>query len=248
MGTALNTLSAFYAGANAGWQVYRLINTEGVSVPLRNIPYRPKEWANIPTDQAQLIYVRDNIGGYFFDAILRTNHSEMTRLTRHPVQNGAALSDHAYDEPSRLTMEVAMSDAMDQRVAGQFKGPHFVAVELGNPNTGLVGGGQKSISAYQVLKSLKKARQPLMVVTRLETYRNMLIASLNAPDDVTTAAGLRCTVILEQIIMADVPMVTVKTSSRPQVTGSTAKGAVQPVNPSASQQSILSIITDGLVN
>ncbi len=183
-------------------------------VPQQDGPWRPQEWAGLSASAEQLVYVKTNIGGYFFDAIVREEHTTSLKITEHPVQTGANITDHSYVQPSRLTMEVAMSDAMDSVVAGQF-----------------TEGVTKSVSAYQTLLRLQQTRVPLQVVTRLNVYQNMLIEEMTAPDDMKTLYGLRCTVMLKEIFVVEVSKTTV--SARPHATGSTNRGQQQPQEPSA---------------
>lgn len=183
--------------------------------------YRPPQWKGLPTDPKQLLYLKTNIAGYFFDAILRTQHRREVEITKHPVQTGAAISDHAFQMPSYVSFEIGMSDVMDSIIPGQFSGSYT-----------------KSVSAYQILKKLQTDRQPLQVVTRLDNYQNMLIQSILIDDSYKTLYGLRALVSLQEIFTADV--LTLKISTRPQVTGQTNKGPVQPLQPTPQQGSALS--------
>lgn len=174
--------------------------------------FRPPQWSSSPgAGSPQLVYVKTNINGYFFDAVLRMNHTSPLRKTEHPIQTGANLVDHAYMLPAHLTLEIGMSDSMDSLVLGQYSG-----------------GATKSISAYQTLVKLQQSRVPLTVVTRLQKYVNMLITNINAPDDVNTSNALKCSITLEQIFMAQVGTTT-PSSSRGQTTSApTDTGTEQP--------------------
>lgn len=181
-------------------------------VPLQNGPWRPPEWSGLSSDAAQLVYMKSNIGGYFFDALIRAEHTTRLKITDHPVQTGANIVDHSYIEPATLVMEIAVSDAMDSMVSGQF-----------------TAGITKSVAAYQTLLKLQQTRLPLQVVTRLNVYQNMLIEELTAPEEAKTLYGLRCTVTLKEIFVVEVSKTTV--SARPQATGSTARGQQQATKP-----------------
>lgn len=198
----------------AGYNLLRVLTQrqEGVTPPASNGPWRPPQWNNLPTEKEQLILVKTNIAGFFFDAVLKEEHTSTLKITEHPVQTGVNITDHAYMEPARLVMELGMSDVMDALYPGQFEGSYT-----------------KSVSAYRVLLDLQKSRLPLQVLTRLYLYQNMLIESISAPDNYTTLYGLRCTVTLREIMVVDVMQTTV--SARPQITGSTPKGTVQPIEP-----------------
>ena len=154
---------------------------------------------------------------YVFDAVLKLMHQRTLTKTRHPVLTGASISDHAYIEPSRVVLEIAMSDAMASFVAGSW-----------------VGASTKSISAWQVLKNLQLNKTLLTLSTRLDTYYNMLITSATAPEDNKTLYGLRATITLEEVISASVSSA-MAVSSRPQTTGSSSGGTVQSVSPDPAQ-------------
>lgn len=173
----------------------------------------------------QLVYTKTNIGGWFFDAYLKMDHTSRLTITDHPVQAGAAVSDHAFLQPRELSMDVAMSNVNESRVPGQF-----------------TGGYSRSVQAFNVLKKLQELRVPIQIHTRLGLYPNMLVEVLSAPDDFTTLDGLRCTVTFREILVAQVT--TVKISSRPQVTDSSKRGSPEPVTPN---QSILKQVSGMLL-
>ena len=193
--------------------------------------YRPLQWNELSGDQTELIHIATNIAaqegegqemvGYFFDAIIRAEHNTGLRLTEHPIQSGANVVDHAFQLPAILTLEIGMSDAMDAMIQGQF-----------------TGGETKSVSAYQKLIELQAGRYPLQVTTRLNTYQNMVIEMIQAPDDHKTIYGLRCTVVLRQLITAEVGTTVI--SADPDSTDSTNKGAVLSAEPTEQQGSVLS--------
>lgn len=166
-------------------------------------------------DIKDLVYIKTNIDGWFFDAFLKMEHTSRLTITDHPVQTGAAVSDHAFLQPRELSMDVAMSNVHESVVPGQFSG-----------------GYSRSVQAWNVLKELQALRVPIQVHTRLGLYQNMLIEVLTAPDDFTTFEGLRCTVTMREIIVAQVT--TVQISARPEVTDKSYRGSPEPVTPNQS--------------
>lgn len=158
---------------------------------------------------------------YVFDAVLSLEHEQRLTKTRHPVQTGADLSDHAYLEPADLVMYIGMSDAMAAYSSGQTS--PVVTPFSGNPS--------KSVSAYLQMISLQAARQPLTITTRLRTYYNMVVAAVSPREDHKTIASLKMRVSFEQINTAAI--VTQPDSARPQDTDSTGLGQVNSLSPSA---------------
>jgi hypothetical protein len=173
-----------------------------------------------------LVYAKTNIGGWFFDAYLKMTHTSRLTITEHPVQTGAAITDHAFLQPRELSIEVGMSNVARSFVPGQF-----------------TGGYSRSVTAFQVLKDLQAMRVPIQVHTRLGLYQNMLIEVLSAPDDYMTLDGLRATVTFKEILVAQVR--TVNISARPLVTDNSNRGNPEPVNPNQSMLVQMGIKTLG---
>jgi hypothetical protein len=181
---------------------------------LNKTAYRPPEWNGLPTELSQLILVKTNIAGFFFDAVIREDHTSSLKITSHPVQTGANITDHSFVEPKMLTMEIAMSDAVDDMYGQQF----ISYVAPGNASAY----PSKSKSAYHLLLNLQESRIPVSILTRLAQYDNMLIETISVPDDSKTLYGLRCTVTLKEIFVVEVAKTRV--SARPHDTDFTDRG------------------------
>lgn len=238
------------------------IRSLGIAVPGTPSAWRPREWSKpaqtsitvtetLPNTQSNQV---DAFGGlilsppgyvdttvYVFDAVLRSEHSQELRHTEHPVQSGAAMSDHAFLRPARLTLEIGMSDAMDSYSSGLY-----------------TGNASKSVSAYQKLLALQRKRIFMTVTTRLRTYQNMLIENIATADTSRTAHGLRahitfCEIFTAQITASQsansglVPTASddagTPTPARPQTTLQSPGGTVQGLPPQASVTSQHRMIT-----
>jgi hypothetical protein len=172
-------------------------------------PYRPKGWAE---EEDPAVIVTDDQGmTYVFDAILRLDHNSSRQITQHPVQSGANITDHSYQLPSVLTLEIGMSDVMDSFYVGQW----------GSSDTT----PSKSVKAYEQLLTWQESGKPLTIKTRLKTYENMVIEYVSSPDDYKTKHGLRCMVTIKRIITAEVE-VKKPTSKSPHANVQTPKGQV----------------------
>lgn len=157
-----------------------------------------------------LLYCKTNIAGYFFDGFIKVDVSSNLTITKNPVESGASVVDHAYVEPTKIVMEVAMSDVHQSLIPGQF-----------------VGGWSRSRDAYDILVGLQRSRIPFSVLCRLGLYKNMLIESIEANDDADTYRALKATVSLVEIPIARVK--TVEISSASQTTIATEMGKIQAV-------------------
>lgn len=173
--------------------------------------YYPSQWGHTGGSLDEMTKQKVNIGGFFVDAIFMTTTEHTLTVTQHPVQTGANLADHAFVNPVRISMEIGISDAMAYRKAGCYDVP----------------GETKSISAYRSLVKLQEERKPLKVLTKLNTYENMLIESIRANDDVSTQYALKASVELVQILVANVTEE--KVSARQWTSG--AQGSSNEVQP-----------------
>ena len=216
--STVNSLSSLYMVGKATWNVYQILKRPSIKAPgSATDAYRPADWGNYGSDEDQMIYLAPNISeveertgeigetyevtvGYYFDAFTKENHVGSVRVTEHPVQGGSNISDHAYNLPDKLTIEVLVSDSVQPIVAGQF-----------------ASGKTKSISAYEVLRKLKEKRVLVSVRTRLHYYTNMIIEGMNVSDDYKSANSLKCTVSLRQVMMPVVPVEYVTLTKRQAV-------------------------------
>lgn len=171
--------------------------SNGLSIVL---PYKKEE-------QQQLIKIKTNIAGYFFDGFMEVEHTSKVQITSHPIQTGANISDHAYEEPDELNMTILMSDAMrsiSDESESQFAGIAYT----------------RSVGAYRILREIMRQKKVFSVGTRLKTYTNMMIQSLSVNDDIDSLHGLSVVVSMRQIFVVNEK--TVKVSTRAQTTSSSS--------------------------
>lgn len=173
------------------------------------------------------------IGGIAFDGILRTEHLSRIRTTQYPVQTGVEMTDHAIIEPCEITIEIMMTDASTTNYVSTdpILNLMYQSVQLLKmysnilpqaPNLITQYGNGRSVGAWLTLKIMQQSRVPIDVETRLQTYHNMLIEELSAPDDYKTLNALRCTVRLREIIFANVAET--QTSARAAATTNSSTG------------------------
>lgn len=178
------------------------------------------------------------IGGMYFDGILHTEHSARVRPTQYPVQTGVVMTDHAVIEPAEVSIEVMMCNSTTntyvstnpilnsfyQSVQG-LQNYSNVKWLMGGASPVTMPGDERSVNAWKALREMQVARVPITVETRLQTYNNMIIEELTAPDDAKTMNALKCTVRLREIIFSGVSEI--KTSARASSTaGESSSGQV----------------------
>lgn len=170
-----------------------------------------------------------SIGGIEIDASISEQVDFSNSITDHPIEGGATVTDHAYENPLMITMECIISNS-----------------SLNSTDQG------RSIDAYNQLKLLKSSREPFDVVNALDVYSNMLVESLSFPRRADTSDSLVFTVTLKQIRIVDSitvdlgPIVspTIKNSASSKVNGgrATPKAASDAQN----EQAVGAVLRDAI--
>lgn len=159
-----------------------------------------------------LIRSSRSIAGIIPQVVIQEHHRDELQITEHPVEQGAAITDHAFSIPSSCTMRCGWSDSGSLLSIG---------TGISDPD-----------SAYSMLLSLQASRQPFDVLTGKRTYSNMLIKSLDVITDASTENALIIEIELKQILIAQTMTTTLPPSANmasPEQTAPTANaGTKQP--------------------
>lgn len=151
---------------------------------------------------------RWNLNGYLFDAWLEMTHNSSLTITEHPVQTGAAITDHSYINPRKFMFKLGITDvARAINAAG--------AKSIGASPT-------RTFNAFEILRNLQYSRRPLYLVSKYGLFQNILIEDIDIPDDWTTQKALKATVTLKEIILANVSTITV--NGLPELVDQTERG------------------------
>lgn len=153
------------------------------------------------------------IAGIIPQVVIEEKHRDELVITNHPVQSGANITDHAFKQPTMLSLRYGWSNS----------GALFT-LDLGTPSVNDV---------YDMLLKLQAGRQPFDVVTARYKYSNMLIRSIDLVTDITTQNAIVVDVMLQQVILVQTQATTLKDASlmsMPDKTaGVTNAGVKQPV-------------------
>lgn len=168
----------------------------------------------------QTVVVKSETSGasYIFDVTFKETHNFQSTLTQNPVQEGAAINDHVYQQPPTFTWDVGVSDCRGIIRNGTF---------------------QRSADAFQVLQGFWAKADTLTISTEFNTYHNMLVKSVNVVRDKNTMNAMRATVVFQQIVVTSAVSITIsqKSTSNPQTTGQT-KAVTKPTVKSTTYQTI----------
>lgn len=160
------------------------------------------------SENEERLYLKTNIDGWFFDGFISISQTHSLKVTEHPVQSGANISDHAYEEPITINASIIVSDAYTadntKRDAQLF----------------LANGETKSVGAFNVLRRMQSERRLLKVVTKYGSYNNMLLTNLSVNTGYKNLYNMLADVTLQEVIIANEK--TVQVSSRNQTIGTSS--------------------------
>lgn len=161
------------------------------------------------------------VGPITMNVVLNESTTDALTITRQPVQQGASITDHAYKEPTALSMTAHLKD--NSLISGLL-------------NT-FSGNGLAKI--YQSLLDLQSSRQPFDVITPKRIYHSMLMSSLGVTTDKPTENILSVSMSFQEVLI--VAVVTTQVPRRRQ-RNAAATGATQ----SAGKKSALLSLKEGV--
>lgn len=193
-------------------------------------------------DPTRVAFVRDGQVLVQFDAVLQENHSIEAGPTVFPLEDGQTVADHIILAPTELTLSGLITDSpLNDRDALFREGVVSAASAVLGP-VGVVGQSaavataraqwgttSPSFAAYEVLRTLTEGfpnpnsktpaapPTPFDVRTRLRTYTNMVIKSLQVPRDATTGNALLFNIQLAHMNLVRPQALTLALSKIPDV-------------------------------
>lgn len=120
--------------------------------------------------------------------VVSEKHSDTLEITEHPVETGAAISDHAYKRPSEVVMEVGFAG-----------GGSLLDFASNLTSTSLLGLSPREY--YEQLLNLQADRVPFDVVTGKRIYKNMLLRAMEVTTDKATENVLSAVLTMREVII-----------------------------------------------
>lgn len=165
------------------------------------------ELANLVDDPT--IFLVRSIGGFVADITVRERHRDELVITEIPVEQGAAITDHAYKRPSTVVIDVGYSNSSPQANSS----PSYVQ------------------DTYGQFLTLQASREPFDIITGKRVYQNMLMGVISTVTDEKNEFVAFLTCECREIILVNTQTVQVPPASaqkQPQITQpSIDRGAVQ---------------------
>jgi hypothetical protein len=130
------------------------------------------------------------------DASRVIRHSLQATATRNPVEQGSDITDHVILEPATLTVDGVITDSPIEFFSS-------ITFGLGATLANITGQTSRSKQNFDLLQQLYIKRIPFSVNTRLKYYPNMIITSLDVPQDAESGQSINFTIQFQQITIVD---------------------------------------------
>lgn len=183
-------------------------------------------------EKIPLVITSGGIPVYVADCTVDEGHSASARVTDHPVERGASITDHVQLEARELRVTVFSS-----------------TTPLGLPAR-----EGREREAFAELVAIRDARQLVDVTTSLETYRDMILYKIDTPRSVRDGQSISASLTFKQVVLTstlavEVPAAILRAVIRPGgKTKDQTKPGDQPEKPDtgAKRKRLLSATVDGI--
>jgi hypothetical protein len=162
--------------------------------------------AFIPAPQPVTIRNERRVGVITATVTVEESGTDELEITQHPVQRGAAITDHAYVKPASVNLRLMFQDSEDKTLE----------------------------EIYRDLLDLQALREPFEIITGKRIYESMLFKSIAQTTDKSTDSILAVNCSFQQVILVDVVLTTVPPrakQAKPGKTGGTAKAGAKQAKP-----------------
>lgn len=179
------------------------------------------------------------------DLAIRERHRDALGITAQPIQNGAAITDHAYKLPAELELEYGWSNSSVKALSSDFTDSTSISGGLlDNFGEGYVR------QVYQTLLKLQSSRQLCKIVTGKRIYKNMLITEVSTETSADTAYSMFVTCRCVEVFIVNTgesPVGAIDKQKNPADTASVQKGGTRALIPVANPpQSLLNMVFGGV--
>lgn len=124
------------------------------------------------------------------DVVITEEHDDEVTLTRHPVDRGAAIADHAYIQPATVTVIFAWSDS--SRLINSVM------------NGSILKGLMTTRQVYEKMQEIMRARKLLKLSTGKRKYDNVIITKMSTTSSADTESSLILEITFEEVNLVSV--------------------------------------------
>lgn len=162
-----------------------------------------------------------SVGAVVFDLVLQEAHSLQAEATLRPVQDGSTISDHIQNRLRQGSFSGYVSNWSLSQVdtntnkTATAKLQTAVAVLGAEAITGYPPPANRAQEAYEKLKELHAAKQPVKLVLGLDTYDSVVITDISASRDADSGDAQVFEISFQQIRVVSLKQKVISTATKP---------------------------------
>lgn len=179
---------------------------------------------SLPYSLEAILFERNrSIAGIVPDVTISEEHSDSVTVTKHPVDTGANVADHAYKNPGVVRCTFGWSDS-SRLINSLLDGSIFK-------------GMQTTEDVYEFLQGLQASRQPIALRTGKRYYPQVILTELRVTTTQDTESCLLVDCTFEELLVARTQIVTLapEYQRNPSKTASVMNGGQRNATPISSQ-------------
>ena len=139
--------------------------------------------------ESEPVIIERSVGDIAFEVTVEERHDDSLTITEHPVEKGAAISDHAYKNPVEVVITAGISGKDGESVPKE---------------------------TYEKLLELQASREPFTIITGKREYENMLVQGISVTTYENTENVLMVTLDCREVIIVETETTQVPPSRQAQ--------------------------------
>lgn len=175
------------------------------------------------------------IGSIEIDADIETVHEAGWDVTEYPIESGANIADHRRRKLRTIRLTGIITNTPLKLLGGLDFSPS--GTNFQNP----LNAKSRAVDAWKQLQELGNSKEPIQVITSLETIPNMSIESLTATRTASTGNVLSFTATMKELQFANAELVAAIAPTKPKAPP-VNKGKVAPPEVPAIERSAVKIL------
>lgn len=154
---------------------------------------------------APVFFRARRFGSFIAYLTIEENHADELAITDHPVERGAAISDHAYKRPAQVTIRAGWSNSSPLAFLNPLgQSPNYVQ------------------QIYDAVLVLQSSLTPFDIITGKRKYTSMMLMRIHETTNENTENALILTMEFKQVIITSTQTVTVPDASKMKTPPATA--------------------------
>ena len=164
---------------------------------------------------SELFKNQTKVGDLIIDSTISFNIRYEKKITKHAIQEGGNITDHASIQQPVLTFEGSITSSSYDLLSQGTNISNLISNPAGEFSGRFLKKTQRQTVAYEILRDIFFSNQPITVVNYYDVFENMMIESWDIPRNYETGDRFAFSLTLVQVTFAQVENVSISNNPRP---------------------------------